>query len=319
MRLVAWRMLLSAVFCVSVAAYAQDYPSKPVRFVVPYSAGSPPDVVARLLGVEMSKTLGQAIVVENKPGADTVIGYEYVARQAPADGYTVAIVPISNSAILPLIHKNLPFDPVNDLPPFVTLVEGRLVFGVSALTPWKSFEEAVASIKANPNKWNYGAPSVLLRFPMLVLVQRMGLELTYIPYPQAASNYTALMVNDVQMGFLSEASAAATLKDKFRVLAVTGDRQSQVYPQAPTFASLGYPQLPSNAFSFSVRAGTPQPVIDKLRTAAIKALQAPDVRSKLDTMQFDIIDESADAARQRLAEQAKLFADVARKVGIEPQ
>jgi tripartite-type tricarboxylate transporter receptor subunit TctC len=319
MRLAGWRILLASIICLWLPAYGQDYPSKPMRFVVPYSAGSPPDIVARLLGAEMSRSLGQPIVVENKPGADTVIGYEHVARQAPADGYTIAIVPISNSAILPLIHKDLHFDPVNDLLPFVSLVEGRLVFGVSAATPWKSFDEVVAAVRANPNKWNYGAPSVLLRFPMLVLIQRLGLELTYVPYPQAASNYTALMVNDVQMGFLSEASAVATLKDKFRVVAVTGDRSSRSYPQAPTFASLGYPQLPSNVFSFSVRSGTPQPIVDKLRAAAIKALQAPEVRSKLDAMQFEIIDESAEAARQRLADQAKLFAEVARKVGIEPQ
>ena len=300
-------------------SFAQDYPNKLVRFIVPYSAGSPPDLVTRIMAGEMAKTLGQATIVENKAGADTIIGYEYVARQVPADGYTIAIAPVSNMAILPLVSKELRFDPIKDLPTFVSLVEGKLVFGVSAVSPWKSFKEVMDAVKANPGKWNYGSPSVLLRFPMLVLIQDLGLDLLHIPYATVTPYYRAIIANDVQMGFSAEASAIATLGDKFRVLGITGERRSSAYPDAPPFSTLGYPQLPGNIFAFSARAGTPKAAIDKLHAAAMQVLRQPEVRTRFAGMQFEPMDETAQAAEQRLNDQAKLFADIARKVGIKPQ
>ncbi len=312
------RVWLAFALTLCSTAWAQNFPNKPVHFVVPYSAGTPPDVITRLMAAEMTKTLGQPTVVDNKPGADTVIGFEYVARQAPADGYTLALSPVSNLALLPVVTKDLRFDPVKDLPPFISLGEGKLTFGVSAATPWKTFQEVITSVKANPNKWNYGSPSVLLRFPMLVLIQDLNLELTHIPYASAAPYYRALVVNDVQMGFLSE-GGAATMPDKFRVLGVTGAQASTVFPSAPTFAKLGYPQLPSNIFAFSLRSGTPRAVVDRLHASAAAALRTPEMKTKFAGLQFDIINDTPREAEEKLAAQAKLFGDVARKIGIKPQ
>ncbi len=311
-------VLCALAMLVGATAWAQDFPNKAVHFVVPYSAGTPPDVITRLMAAEMAKTLGQPTIVDNKPGADTVIGYEYVARQAPADGYTVAISPVSNLALLPVVAKDLRFDPIKDLPPFISLGEGKLVFGVSAATPWKTFQEVIATIKANPTKWNYGSASVLLRFPVLVLIQDLNLELTHIPYSSAAPYYRALAVNDVQMGFLSE-GGALTMPDKFRVLGVTGEQPSTVFPNAPTFAKLGYPQLPSNIFAFSVRSGTPRAVVERLHASASAALKLPDIKTRFSGLQFDIINDTPRMAEEKLAAQAKLFGDVAKKMGIKPQ
>ena len=311
------------LFCVAFLlsagqAVAQEFPTRAVHFMVPYSPGTPPDIITRLMAIEMAKTLGQPTIVDNKPGADTVIGYEYVAKQMPADGYTVAITPLSNLALLPSVAKDLRFDPIKDLPPFISLGEGRLVFGVSAATPWKSFQEVIAAVKAGPNKWNYGSASVLLRFPMLVLISDMNLQLTHIPYAQAAPYYRALAVNDVQMGFLSE-SGAATMPDKFRVLAVTGERNSPVFPDAVPFAKLGYPTLPPNIFAFSLRVGTPKAVIDRLHASATAALRLPDIKTKFAGLQFEVMNDTPKVAEERLLVQAKLFGDVAAKMGIKPQ
>ncbi len=318
-RMLRWMACASAGWLFVTPVLAQDYPTRTIRFVVPYSAGSPPDVVTRVMAAEMSRTLGQPTIVENKPGADTVIGYEYIARQMPADGYTVAIAPVTNMAILPLVAKDLRFDPVKDLPPFISLVEGKLVFGVSSAMPWKTFQETMSAIKANPKKWNYGSPSVLLRFPMLVLIQEQGLDITHIPYATAAPYYRAVIVNDVQMGFIAEATAVSTFGDKFRVLGVTGETRSKSYPDAPTFAALGYPQLPSNIFSFVVRAGTPQAIVTKLHGAAAQALRMPEVRTRFNGMQFEVVNDTPQTAEKRLADQARLFSEVAKKVGIQPQ
>ncbi len=300
-------------------AIAQDYPNKPIHFVVPYSAGSPPDVVTRAMALAMSNILGQATIVDNKPGADTIIGFEYVAKNAPADGYTVVISPLANLALLPVIAKDLRFDPLTDLPPFITFAEGRLAFGTPVLNPWKSFQELTSAVKANPGKWNYGSPSVQLRFPMLILMQNLGFDLTYVPYATVAPYYISLTVNDVQMGWLSEGSAA-NMRDKFRVLAVTGDTPSAAFPEVPTFGKLGFPQMPSNIFAFSVRKGTPKAVTDKLNAAAAKALLQPDIRAKLAASQFEVAsDTTPQAAEERLNAISKLFSDVAKKSGIKPQ
>jgi len=121
-------------------AAAQDYPNRPIKFIVPNTAGSTQDSVARTMGVEMSKLLGQPIVVENKPGADSTIGYEFVARHAPADGYTVASVNVTGLASLPATSKDLRFDPLNDLPPIIGVGESRFVLASASLLPWKTFQ-----------------------------------------------------------------------------------------------------------------------------------------------------------------------------------
>ena len=317
----AARFVVGLVTSVLLAApvLAQDYPNKPIHFIVPYSAGSPPDVVTRHMATAMGTILGQPSIVENRPGADTIIGFEYVAKSAPADGYTVVIAPMANQAILPLVSRELRFDPIKDLPPFIQFAEGRLVFGTPASNPWKTFGELVAAVKSNSNKYNYGSPSAQLRFPMLLLMENLGLDLTYVPYATVAPYYIALSVNEVQMGWLSEGSAAS-LKDKFRVLAVTGDRQSSVFPDAPTFARLGFPQMPSNIFAFSVRVGTPTAIVGKLNAAAVQALHSPDVKAKLAAAQFEMsTDTSQQGAINRLNSVSAVFADVARKVGIKPR
>lgn len=311
--------MFASLLLLTGQAIAQDFPSKPIRFIVPYSAGSPPDVVTRHMATAMGTILGQSAIVENKPGADTIIGFEYVAKNAPADGYTIVIAPLANQALLPLIAKELRFDPIKDLPPFIQFAEGRLVFGTPVTNPWKTFPELVAAVKANPNKYNYGSPSVQLRFPMLIVMENQGLDLTYVPYATVAPYYIALNVNDVQMGWLSEGSAA-NLKDKFRVLGVSGDKPSPTFPDAPTFAKLGFPQMPNNIFAFSVRVGTPKAIVDKLNAAAAQALQMPDIKTKLAAAQFEVsTDTSQQGAIDRLNAVSKLFSDVARKTGIKPQ
>src|SRR4051794_19934239 len=125
------RLLLAAFSALlfSAQAAAQDFPSKPIRYIVPYSPGATLDIVARTMAPEMAKALGQPVLVENKPGADAIIGFEYVAKQVPADGYTIAIAAVSGLATLQLTVKDLRFDPLKDLPPLTDMVEGRYIFG----------------------------------------------------------------------------------------------------------------------------------------------------------------------------------------------
>lgn len=155
----AFLMLVTAA-CVFGAdsTMAQDYPSRPIRFIVPNTPGSSTDFPARIISPAMSKLLGQPIIVENKPGAAQLLGYEYVAKQVPADGYTIAVVTVPALVTLPLTVKNLRFDPLKDLRPIIGLVEQRFLLASSSQESWNTFREMVGYAKANPGK--LGAPVV---------------------------------------------------------------------------------------------------------------------------------------------------------------
>ena len=318
------RAILSVVIavvgacCWNIAA-AQPYPTKLIRFVVPNSAGALLDIVARILTPDMAKFLGQPVIVENKPGADNIIGLEYVARQMPADGYTVTFMTVSGLATLPLTVKELRFDPLKDLPPVINLGEGRWVFGSSARQPWKSFSELVSYTKQNPGKLNYGSPIPSMRLIADVFLRDLGLEAVHIPYASAGGYFKAMIADEIHMGFVTEAQSIA-YGDKFRALAITGTNRRTRIANVPTLGELGYPQIPGFNFSLNVRAGTPRAVVDKLNSAAVWALQQPDVKARFANIHLENLgNNTPEDAAAILANEVKLFGDIARLAGIRPQ
>jgi len=313
------RALLAAALCVGAvqSAPAQTFPSKPIHFIVPYSAGTSPDIVGRILAGEMAKSLGQAIVVENRGGSDGAIGMEYVKRQ-PADGYTVLSTITSNLAILPLTLKGLRFDPLKDLPPVIGAVEGRYVFLSPAAAPWTSFKDLVAYAKAHPGKLNSGSPTPQVRISNEELFHGLGVSITDIPYSSGGPYATALLANEVQMGFISTSSAIA-FGPRARILAVTGDKRRAPFLNVPTLKELGRPDLPGLSFTLNVAAGTPPAIVDTLYNAAAQALQLPAVRKRFEDLGFDVVAESGEAAARRLADQYRFFSEAAQRAGIQPE
>ncbi len=319
----ALRLGCLAVWCIAFMlgagpAMAQSYPAKPIRYIVPYGPGATLDTVARTMAPEMSKVLGQPVIVENKPGANAIIGLEFVAKQSPADGYTVTIAAVAGLATLPLTVKNLRFDPLLDLPPVIGLVEGAYVLGTSAKHSWRNFEEFAANAKANPGKLNYGASSTAVRLLSEALIRAAGLNIVYIPYKEGGAYIASVAGGEVQMGFMSEGSAIG-LGERFRALAVTGAARRPSFPAAPTFAELGHPQLRGVAYSLNVAAGTPKAIIDRLNAAATQALAQPGVKAQYAKMRLTIVGDSPEAAAKFLADLAKTYADIARSAGIEAQ
>ena len=300
-------------------AAAQDYPTKLIRWIVPNASGVIEDILARSTAPEMSKFLGQSVIVENKPGAESIIGYEYVAKQVPADGYTLVSVHVQGLVTLPLTVKDLRFDPLKDLPPLIVLSEARYVFGSASRLPWKTLNELAAYAKANPGKLNYGSSNSNLRLSAEVVIRDLGLNVVHIPYKAGAAYVLALTAGDeVQMGFLNEA-AAIRLGEKFRVLAVTGERRRAPFGDVPTFAELGLTRIPRVSFSVNVPAGIPKAAFDKLYAAASRALRLPEVKARFAKLGLEIAEKTPEAAAKNLAETAKLYADIAKKVGIQPE
>lgn len=309
-------MMAACLLCFGLAQ-GQSYPVKPIRFIVPQDPGTDPDKLARVVGPEMSKILGQPLVIENKPGTNSIIGFEFIAK-APPDGYTIAVASVPGLAILPVIVKDLRFDPLKDLPAFIGVAQARFVFGSSTRYSWKSFNEMVAYAKANPGKINYGAAAAQVRLPIEALVRDLGLDGVYIPYRGGALYLQALASGDLHFGFLSQAAAIA-MGDKFRVLAVTGEERAAGFRDAATFKEVGMPQIRGLALSFNAPAGTPKLALDKLYAAASRALQQPEVRAGIAKFLYEVNEETPEQAARRLAEEAKFYAEVGRRIGMQPQ
>jgi len=311
-------LVLGVSAFVAGPAQADDFPSKPITLIAPNNPGTNPDTVARIMAAGMSKVLGQPIIVQNKPSSNGIIGYGYVAKQVPADGYTLVTASVNELASLKVVSKDLNFEPLKDLTPIIDLSEGRNVLGSYSGEPWKSFTEMVAYAKAHPGQLNYGSPGANVRIPMEAILRSYGIKVAYIPYSGGGPYLLAVSSGEVQMGMMGD-SSAATMGDRFRVLAITGDERRPPFQDVPTFKELGHPEIPSLVYSLNVTTGTPKAVIDKLHAAAEQALQQPDVKERFKKVGMEVVGGSEEASATRLAKVGELFSDTAAQVGIKPE
>lgn len=301
-----------------VTAQAQGFPNKPIHMIVPTSAGATADFLARVIAPEMSRILGQPVIVENKPGANQIIGLEYIAKGAPADGYTVGVVGVDGVNLLPLTTKSLRFDPMNDLVPIAGLAEGHYVLASPADRPWKSFDELVDYAKSHPGKLNYGSSVHQVRFPVLLVTQKLGLDVVHIPFSSGAGYLTGIAGGMLDFGVVGE-NSAATMGARARILAVTGQKRLASHPDVPTFAEVGFPQAKGPGYALSVRAGTPKAITDKLSAAAEAALAKPEIRTAMKNLLLDPSEDSPEVVVSKQLEQAKLYGEFAKGIGLQPQ
>lgn len=306
-----------AMFTGPVGAQSSDFPTKPIRIVVPNTAGSLSDLIPRVMGPEMAKTLGQSVIVEVRPGAGQLLGLEYVAKRVPADGHTVVITAVPTLATLPFTVKDLKFDPAKDLPPFSGVLETTLYLGSSAQFPWKTLQELVANARANPGKLNFAAQTGGVRLYCELLNQQFGTTMTYIPYSSSGPMDLAVMSGDVHFAFLGDGQVKA-MGPKIRVLALSSAARKSSFPNSSTFAELGLP-LQSVLYSFHAPAGTPKIAMDRLYDAASKALLQDEVRASFIKIESEIVNLPPDAVSKRMAETATLYGGIAKKIGLQPE
>lgn len=304
-------------FTLAAAAWPQEFPSRPIRLIASNSPGTLVDTVARVLAPEFSKFVGQPVIVENRQGASNTIGYESVAKSSP-DGYTLGTAVASELATYPVTIKDLRFDPLRDLPNITGLVESRLVMVTSTAHPWKAFGELVANARANPGKLNYGSSSALTRLLAESVIQGQSLKIVDIPHSGGGPMIQAILSGQVHMGFVGESTALAN-PERMRVLAATGERRKPPFLEIPTFRELGHPQVPGLYVFMVGPVGIPKSSTDKIANAAARALQAPDVKARFAKLSMEVVEESPDAAARRLPEEARSYADIAKKIGMLPQ
>jgi len=282
------RWLAAAVMatCVLVApsAWAQAFPSKPVKLVVPFPPGGSLDNVGRLLAQKLSEAWGQQVVVENKPGAGGNIGADAVAK-SPPDGYTVVMGALSTHAVNPSLYKTMPYDAVKDFAPLSLVAITPNVLIVKTGAPIASVKDLVAYAKANPGKTNFGSGSNGSAGHLAGELFKLetGTDVMHIPYKGGAPALQALLAGDTQFMFDNLANAIAQVKGgTVRAIAVTTAQRSKLVPELPTMAEAGLPGFDiSTWFGLMAPAGTPPDVVARWNAEIVKALNAPDVREKM--------------------------------------
>jgi len=312
-----------AILATAITADAQSYPSRPIRIVVPYPPGGSTDIVSRLVAARMSPAIGQSVVVDNRPGANTIIGAEAVARAEP-DGYTILFTTPATHTQVPNIVKNLPFDTVRDFTPITAAVTQSSLLLVHPSIDVKTLKEFIDYAKRNPGKLSYGTAGFASNFHLAgeQIKQVAGIDMTHIPYKGGAPVQQALVAGEIKVAIFSNTSATPGLKGgKFRALAVldpTGRLKD--WPDVPNIHEL-LPEFekPGEWLGFYGPARLPGPIVTRLRAEILKALSPPDALAKLDSIGMTLLGNTPEEFVKLIEKDRAITTKIAKRLGIEPK
>jgi len=309
--------LLATLF--SGAVLAQAYPSKPIRIIIPFGAGSSTDAVMRVLAPVLSGTLGQQVVIDPKPGADGAISASEVARSAP-DGYTLGVGSGGPLAAVPALRKNPPYDVVKDFTPITDIGRYTVFLFINASVPATNFQEFVAHVKANPGKVAYGTgnPSGIVAWAQLNSL--LGLDMLHVPYKSAPLVMPDLLANRVQALMDPPAVAISHVRDgKLRALATTLNRRSPLLPDVPTVHEAGVPQYTiSNWMGLIGPAKLPRDIVDRVNREFGAALRRPEVIEALQKQAFMPNPSTPEQFAAFIQEQVQSYGSLLRAAGVKP-
>lgn len=307
-----WLVVLAGCVLHASAACAEDYPSRVINIVVPFSAGGPVDAMARVMASQMGESMGQPVIVENRTGAGGTIGMNAVAK-APPDGYTILYTPIS-IAILPALYRHLPFDPSKDLVPVTQVMSSTLILAANPRLEAHSLSELIRLARSKPGALNFGSAGVAdpLQLGVELLKTSAKIDLLPIQYRGAGPMFTALLRGEVQVAIVPMQAALAPIRSgTLRALAVTNGERSDVLPKLATVAESGFPGFDVSSWNgIFVPAGTPRAIIDRVQHAAAEAVNSPRVRERLKGTGIEPIGSTPEEF------DAKFKADVAKFIRI---
>jgi tripartite-type tricarboxylate transporter receptor subunit TctC len=306
-----WRGLVLAIAMTGLSATAQDYPNKPIRIVVPYSPGGGTDAVARMMAQRLTVTLGQSVVVENRPGASANIGSEFVAR-APADGYTILIT-APNFTTSEALYDKLTWR-FDDFIPVIHLVRYANVLVASPDSKMASVPEMVSRAKAAPGMMTYGSAGTgsNSHLAMELLKQRVGINPEHVPYKGSGPLKTDLLGNHLLLGVDGLGGMIELIKNgQVKALAVLAPRRTPLWPDVPSLGDFGINDVDGNGwYGALLPAGTPAAVVTKLHSAFAAALAMPEMRERLTAMGVEPVGGSSEAFRTYLLGERRKWADV---------
>ena len=314
--------LVAVMLCAqatSVAQTASAFPNQPIRMVVPYPPGGPTDITARVVAAEMSKTIGQNIVIDNRPGASGMIGSEMVTKSTP-DGYTL-LANASIHVINPSVYPDMRFDAIKDFVPITQLAQVPLVLVVPANSPIKSVKDLVEYAKANPGKVNFGSAGSASAQHLAGESFKIaaGIQMQHIPYKGSAPALTDLAGGQLQLMFDSMPSATPMINSgKLRAIAVTTMTRAKARPDLPTIAESGFPGFDiSTWYAYWAPKGTPADVVEKLAASAAQALKNPEVIAKYEAMGAEPVGSTPAQFAAYVESEAKKWNDIVKKSGAK--
>lgn len=313
---------LSAVATLPQAAQAQNYPTKTIRLIVPYAPGGATDIIGRATAEELTRILGQSVIVDNRPGAGANLGSEMAARAAP-DGYTVLVSASSTHGITPFLYSKLNYDPNKDLVPVIALASFGNVLVVNPSVKAHSVDELVALAKANPGKLTCASSGSgsSIHMSCEMFKHMLGLDITHVPYRGSGPAVTDLMGGQVDMMFDNIPSAIAHIRSgKLRALATTGATRAPSLPDLATMEELGVAGYRSGAwFGLAVPVGTPAAITERLNAAGQQAVESPSFVNRMKDLGYEIVGGSAGKMAQMIDDEYKLWGPIVKASGAKVQ
>lgn len=304
----AWITGAAGLLCCACAS-AQTFPGKPLRLVVPFTPGGGIDTIARIIGQRLGDALGQPVVVENRPGAGGLIGFESILR-LPADGHTLVMGTISTLAVIPATQSKPSYDPIRDYAAVTQIATVPYVIVAHPSLPVRNIREAVALAKAKPGQISYGSTGYATGTHLTAeyFSRLASIQLTHVPYKGDGPGLTDLMAGQIQLGFFTTIITPPHIRSgRLRALAVTSIQRARELPDVPTVAQSGYPDFESGSWQgIAVKAGTPAPIVKRLNEEIVRILALPEVRSNLESQGNSVVASTPDQfERFILAEIAK--------------
>ena len=311
-------VVLLGLFFAAQPVSAQDWPTKPVKIVVPFGAGSTPDVVARLIADHLQKKLGQPFVIDNKPGASGNIGTDAVAKAAP-DGTTIGVSIGGPLAINTLLFSKLPYDPKTDIASITQLVTQPSALAVNSQIMVNSAAELVALLKREPGKYNFGSigNGSLSHLAMEAIALASGTQMVHIPYPSSPAAMTAIIRGDVQMGCLPAIAVTPHTGPGIKILAVSTAKRSAYLPDVPTLKEAGI-DVDADAWMGMIAPGhTPEGIVAKIQREVVEAIGTAAIRDKLAAQLMEPVGNSPAEFRARIDGEIARWAPVIRAANIK--
>jgi len=293
--LVVAAMLPTVLITTAQTGPAQNYPTKPIRIIVGFTAGGGNDILARLVGQKLSESLHQPVIIENKPGAGAMIATEYVARAAP-DGYTLLMGASGAMTINPAVYTKISYDTLRDFKPIAMIASFPLFLVVNPSVPITSVGELVTYARANPQKANYAASSAAFQLATELFKLKTGAPMEYIAYKGSNDSVMAVIAGEVLLTIADATPVSGQLQaSQVRALAVTSEKRNAEFPDVPTMAEAGVPEMNVELWSgFFAPAGTPAPILDKLQDEVVRIVGLPDIRDRMKALAVDPAGKGSD-------------------------
>jgi tripartite-type tricarboxylate transporter receptor subunit TctC len=316
------RFFLLALLSTPLLSLAQGYPNKPIRWVVPYTGGGITDVVTRVVTQKMASALGQPIIVDNRPGANSILGSDLVAKAAP-DGYTMLTVIAGYAANVTLYQGKLPFDPAKNLVPVSLAGIAPLILTANANFPARDVRELIAYARANPGKVNFGSSGIgaAAHLTTELLKQTAGIDMVHVPYKGTAPALTAEMANDIQILVDVPSTLMPHVRGgKIKALAMFSKERIQGAPEVPTMAEAGGPPLESSTWVlFMAPGGTVKPIIDRLAAETAKAINESEIKTRFNDIGIIAVGNTPSQAQQFLDAEVAKWAKVITAAGVKAE